>query len=330
MSIIQPKVSVIIVNWNTCDLLKQCLDSVCATCEKESLEIIVVDNGSKDSSCDLVRRCFPNVKLIENDWNRGFCKATNQGIEIATGLYVLLLNSDTIAEQDSIERMVRFANERERVGIVGCKLVFADGSYQSSCFRFPNLWGNLLTSFGISRMFPKSYLLNWDRYGNRKWSSPRRVDCVMGSCMMIKRSVIDKIGMLDAAYFMFAEETDFCYRAMQAGWEVFYYPDAKVVHHHSGSQKTWNDLAWAFGAIQRGIYLFMYKWRSRFTLVMSNLVFIITLLLKCPLWLLGDIFACIIEAKQFELRRSLKMKCLPFHFRALLNPAMFNAPWGKE
>jgi GT2 family glycosyltransferase len=329
MSISNTKVSVVIVNWNTCQLLVQCLRSLSKTSFTRQLEVIVVDNASIDSSCSVVERDFPDVILIRNSDNLGFCKATNQGMEVASGNYLLLLNSDTVVEYDTIEKSVEFAEDNNEIGIIGCKLTYPDGSFQGSCFRFPGIWGSLSSSLWLSKFFPNSDIFNGERYGNREWTEPKDVDCVMGSFMLIKRKVVEGIGFLDTDYFMYAEETDFCYRAKRTGWKIFYYPLVEIIHHHSGSQKNWNDTAWAFGAKQRGVFLFMYKWRSVFIVAVCNIVFILGILFKTGFWGICDFFAGL-KNKRFELQRMQKAKCLFFHVKALFRPSNFSLPWSKE
>ncbi|MDD2465997.1 MAG: glycosyltransferase family 2 protein [Desulfobulbus sp.] len=320
-------ISVVIVNWNTQELLRDCLNSLCKF--QKGYEVIVIDNASIDGSVEMVKKEFPELILIQNDKNFGFCKATNQGISIAKGKFILLLNSDTVVNPTAIDEVVSFLETHEDSGIAGCKLTYPDGSFQSSCFRFPNLWGNVTTYLYLAQIFRTSYLLNWDRYGYKAYVRPVKVDCVMGSFLMIKKSVIEECGLLDEAYFMFAEETDLCYRAKKAGWSTYFIPSVSIVHNHSGSQKNWSDTAWAYGAKQRGIFLFMMKWRSPFTLFFSNSLFLFTHIPKSCGWFLADIVEYTRNRDSVLFKRFLKAKLLPFHFKALFQPSLFKTSWQK-
>lgn len=320
-------ISIIIVNWNTKDLLRECLISL-FECNRK-FEIIVIDNGSEDESLKMLRCNFPEIIIIENGKNYGFCRATNQGIEIAKGDYILLLNSDTKVNSQAMDISLSFLASRKDAGIVGCRLTYPDGTYQSSCFRYPNLWGNITTYFYLAQIFKKNYLLNWDRYGYKQFTIPTKVDCVMGSFFMIKRAVIEKCGMLDESYFMFAEETDFCYRAKKEGWLTYFLPGASIIHCHSGSQKNWSDIAWAYCAKQRGIFLFMIKWRSQWSIVVSNLLLIFVHLPKSLGWLIADLIDCIKNKNSFCFKRSLKSKILLFHLKAVFNPLLFKTSWQR-
>ena len=162
MEVNNPKVSIVIVNWNTCDVLKNCIESIYTETKQRTIEVIVVDNASKDDSCEMIRRLFGQVKLIENQENVGFAAATNQGLEISCGEYVLMLNSDTVILNRAIEKTVDFADIHRDAGVVGCRLLYQDGTFQNSCFRFPNLLGLFLTGAYISQLFRKNYVLNRD------------------------------------------------------------------------------------------------------------------------------------------------------------------------
>ena len=325
-----PQVSVVIVNWNTCDLLKNCLDSVYAQTAPDLLEVIVVDNGSADDSCQMVQQSFPQVNLIGNKTNLGFARANNQGFEIAQGRYLLMLNSDTVILDNAIEKTVHFADRHPNAAAVGCKLLYPDGTFQSSSFRFPSLLGLFLTSTYISQIFRNNSILNWDRYGCRDWPAFTEVDCVMGSFMLIRRSAIDQLGPLDADYFMFGEETDFCCRAKKAGLKVLYYPHAHIIHVHSGSQKTWADRAWAYSANQRGIIFFLCKWRHAAAGYIANLLIVLFMIPRIIAWSILDVFSSITNLAALRPRRLLKASAFPFHVKAVFQPVLLRQKWTKQ
>jgi len=221
-----PLLSIIIVNWNTKDLLAKCLESIYETVEGLTFEVLVVDNASTDGSAAMVRRRFPQVRLIENDENVGFARANNQAIRCARGRYVLLLNSDTEVVPGSIANMVTELETQPDVGITSVCLAFPGGSPQFCYGRFPNLYTEFRSLFGMHR---------WDLSCWGKINAPREVDWVSGACLMARKGMLDEIGLLDEKFFMFGEEVDLCYRAKEAGWRICLVPSDPVIHVRAGS-----------------------------------------------------------------------------------------------
>ncbi len=229
-----PDLSVVIVNWNVRDLLRACLRSLeGAGC---AVEIIVVDNGSSDGSVEMVRAEFPHVHLIPNAENRGFTVANNQGIEVASGRYVLLLNPDTEVVGDALTTMVEFADANPDVGVVGPQLLNPDGSVQSSRRRFPTLATGFFESTWLQPYTPRRVLTRYyvlDRPDDRM----QDVDWVTGAALMARREAIEEVGLLDEGFFMYSEELDWCRRFRAAGWRVVYLPAARIVHHEGKSSE---------------------------------------------------------------------------------------------
>jgi GT2 family glycosyltransferase len=216
------------VNWNTKHLLLQSLGSIYQTSKKMKIEVWVVDNGSLDGSVRAVREKFPIVLLIENEKNLGFAKAVNQGLQKASGRYVLLLNPDTQVKNRAIERLVSFMDAHSDVGVAGAQLLNADGSKQNSIANFPSLATELLNKSLLRWLFPEKFP------GKEKdYPEPIEVDSVIGACMMVRRDALDQVGLLDEDYFLFLEETDWCYRMKRAGWKIYHVPQAEV-HHFQG------------------------------------------------------------------------------------------------
>ncbi len=222
--------SVLIVNWNVRDLLRRCLQSLLANSPACTLEIIVVDNGSTDGSGEMVRTEFPQVHLIANTDNRGFPAANNQGLAVARGRYVLLLNPDTEVIGNALETMVAFADAHPDVGIVGPQLLNPDGTVQSSRRRFPTLATALLESTWLQPYAPRRLL---SRYYvlDRPDDEIQDVDWVTGAALMARGEAIEQVGPLDEGFFMYSEELDWCRRFREAGWRVVYLPTARVIHH---------------------------------------------------------------------------------------------------
>ena len=222
-------VSVIIVNWNTCELLRQCLQSVYDQ-GSSSIEVIVVDNGSSDNSVSMVRREFTQVKLLANQNNRGFAAANNQGIELAKGRYILLLNSDTIILHRAIEKTVFYADKHSDTAVTGCRVLNPDGTLQNSCFMFPSILNWLLFSTYAYRLFPRSRFFGREQMTWWRRNDSREVDVVTGCYMLVRKEAIDQVGTMDERFFMYAEETDWCYRFKAKGWKNRFTPDAEIVH----------------------------------------------------------------------------------------------------
>jgi GT2 family glycosyltransferase len=230
--------SIIVVNWNTRDLLTKCLSCVESTVKHIRYETIVIDNNSSDGSQEMVQTQFPNVKLIANTDNVGFAKANNQGIAISGGRYVLLLNSDAFVKDNTLDHMVTFMDEHPEAGMAGCKLLYEDGSLQASCATFPTLATEFYIAAGLDKLFPKSkifgkYLMtDWD------YNTVREVDVIMGAFMMVRKPVIDQIGVMDESFFMYSEEVDWCYRCQKAGWKILFTPEVETVHIWGGSSRV--------------------------------------------------------------------------------------------
>ncbi len=204
--------SVIILNWNTRDLLKQSLTSLlCKPCEIQ-LQVIVVDNASEDNSREMVRELFPQVTLIANPINTGFGAGNNVALPAATGRYVLFLNSDTVITEGSIDRLVRFADANPDIGIAGPKLLHGDDTLQFSCRSYPNLGTGFFRNTPLGRLFPKNHFTTDYLLTDFDHATPRNVDWVSGAALMMRRSLIDEIGAFDEEYFMFCEDVDLCWR----------------------------------------------------------------------------------------------------------------------
>ncbi len=221
-------VSVIIVSFNTKKLLRKCLASI----EKIEtgdwrLETIVIDNASFDGSPEMIKKEFSQVKLIANKKNQGFAKANNQGLKIAKGDYLLLLNSDTEVRSGPLQKLGEFAQNRPQVGVVGAKLLNPDGSIQPSVYHFPTIWRAIKEYwFGLKGTYEKYAPMFEKEVG---------VEAVTGAAMLIPRGTIEKIGLLDERYFMYFEDLDYCRRVRRAGFKVFYLPTAEILHHHGQS-----------------------------------------------------------------------------------------------
>ncbi len=222
--------SVIIVNYNTGHHLGDCLQALFDHTSDEPLEVIIVDNASTDGSIEPVQSAYPQVQLVTNNSNVGFASATNQGISLAHGNFILLLNPDTQIFPDTIKKTLAFLKQTPGAGIVGCRLLDEAREPYSSYRTFPTAWDYLFDSLFLTKLFPGSRLFGRFYLTNKTFTEPTEVDVVQGALFLLKRELIDDIGLLDERFFMYAEERDYCIRAKAAGWKVFFFPGAEAVH----------------------------------------------------------------------------------------------------
>jgi len=235
--------SICILNWNTAADLRRCLASLVAAgfslraAQPKGCghEVIVVDNASTDGSADMVRHEFPQARLIANKNNLGFAAGHNQGIAASSGRYILLLNADTVVHANALGTLVAAMDSLPRAAVAGPRLLNADGSLQFSCRRFPRFATGLFRKVPLGRLLPdnvfnRDYLMaSWDH------SRERQVDWVSGAAFCLRREALRDIGLLDAGYFMYCEDVDWCYRARRAGWQAWYIPQAVITHLHGRS-----------------------------------------------------------------------------------------------
>lgn len=230
--------SIVIVNWNTSDMLRDCLNSVFAGLGALQSEVWVVDNASEDGSPEMVAQEFPQVKLIRNAENRGFAAANNQALAQAAGRHVLLLNSDTLVLGSVLPDSVAWLDAHGDVGVMGCRVLNTDHTLQKTCSMFPSLLNLTLQATGLTRLPGRFF----DRYRMERWDrrDERDVDVVSGCYMMVRRDAMQQVGLLDEAFFFYGEETDWCRRFAQAGWRLTFAPVGEIVHFGGGSVRKLN------------------------------------------------------------------------------------------
>jgi GT2 family glycosyltransferase len=222
----RPDVSVVVVSHNAAAHLERCLGSVA----DRAREVIVVDNASTDGSAELARERFPGVRVLELPENRGFGAGNNEGMRVAEGRYFLLLNSDAWAVGEAVERLVAFADERPEAAVVGPRLRNPDGTLQRSVRGFPTLWRLATEYLFLRKLAPRSRALNAFYGAGFDHASVREADWLFGACLLVRREATEQVGLFDEAFFLFSEETDWCYRFHAAGWKVVFCPHAEVVH----------------------------------------------------------------------------------------------------
>jgi GT2 family glycosyltransferase len=215
-------------------MTKKALDDLFASTGNLKMEVFVIDNASKDHSAEAIRQDFPNITLIENKQNVGFGRANNQALPYIHGKYVLLLNTDAFVQPDTLVKTMQYMDAHPKCGMLGVKLLGRDGTLQPSCRYFPTAWNIFLERTNLKRIFKQSRLvddMSWDH------ASVRSCDWVPGCYALIRKEVIDQVGLFDPRYFLYYEEVDHCFAAKRAGWEVVYFPETPVVHIGGESAK---------------------------------------------------------------------------------------------
>jgi hypothetical protein len=260
----------------------------------------VVDNGSTDGSVEMVRNEFPRTVVIANSDNRGFASGNNQGMAIAGGRYILLLNSDTIVLDNAISKVVAFADSHSNAAVAGCRVLNPDRTLQRSCFMFPSLLNMVLSSTYLYKLFPRNRFLGRERMTWWDFDSAREVDVIKGCFMLVRRSVIAQVGEMDERYFMYCEETDWCRRFKKAGWRILYTPDAEIIHLHGASTEKVDEAMYL--QLRGSRLLFMRKHNGLFIYAVARALTATFFFIRVPYWLGRAVFC---RAKRGEcLRRA--------------------------
>ncbi|MCX7598275.1 MAG: glycosyltransferase family 2 protein [Armatimonadetes bacterium] len=227
--------SVCIVNWNTREHLKACLESLYAHAEGLELEVIVVDNASSDGSAAMVRESFPRVCLVANENNEGYARGNNQALARASAEYALLLNPDTRVQDGTLRGLLDCAKRHPRAAAVAPRLVYPDGRLQHSCRAFPTPDVVLYELTGLSRLAPRSRIFGKYRMTWWDYNEERPVDQPMASALLVRKVALDEVGYFDEAFPIFFNDVDLCKRFWDAGWEIWFTPSAVVTHFHGAS-----------------------------------------------------------------------------------------------
>jgi hypothetical protein len=225
-----PTLSVCIVNWNTRDDLEQAIAAVLAADPGLALQVVVVDNGSRDGSAAMVRDRFPGVSLLAESENMGFARGHNLASRQAAGSYLLMLNPDTLVRPGALSALVRFMASHPEAGAVGPRLLNSDGSLQFSCRQFPRPMAALFRNTPLGKLVPRNRYAREYLMGEWDHERPRQVDWVSGAAICIRREAWEQVGPFDEGFFMYAEDIDWCLRAEGAGWKIYYLPEAVIVH----------------------------------------------------------------------------------------------------
>ena len=231
------QLSIVIITWNQLSYLQDCLCSLQPVMQREDVEVIVVDNGSEDGTCQYLPVNYPQIYLHINDCNKGVAYARNRGLELAQGKKVLFLDNDTVVNENAISGMEIYLDEHSKVGLCACRLVDSNSQIQDSFKPFPGLWLKIKNVLGITKTNAPDL---------QTVTSPIEPVYVIGACQMIRREVIERIGLLDENIFYGPEDADYCMRIVAEGWKVVYLPQYTIVHHwrRATNKKLFSRLAW--------------------------------------------------------------------------------------
>lgn len=271
------RMSILIVNWNTRDILAECLQSILDDIglpESTQMEVYVVDNASADGSVAMLRNRFPWVKLIENRDNVGFARANNQAMRVCQGEYVLLLNSDTKVLPGALQALVSFMDQTPNAGAAGSLLLNPDGTLQHSCYRVPTLFGEFWRLLHLDKLYRLAL------YDMTSWPQdrPRQVEVIQGASLVVRRKVIESVGMLDEDYFIYTEEVDWCDRILRAKWKNYWVPQSKVIHY--GAQSTKQVAQKMFLRLYETKIIFFRKHRGAVATVAYKLILAFSALMR--------------------------------------------------
>ncbi len=279
----RPPLSICILSWNTSDLLRACLQSIYADPQSGEWEVVVVDNNSGDQSPAMVTSGFPQVRLVLNPSNLGFAAGNNRAMEAARGDHLLLLNSDTRVEPGALGRMADFLSANPEVGAVGPKLLSEDGSLQLSCGIRPSLLSEFVNKMLLHNLFPFYKLGRWHH------RETRDVDWVMGACLLVRRQVVEEVGGLDPAIFMYHEDLDWCLRIRDSGWRISYFPFSSIHHLRGGS--TRQNLRNMLVVSQRSLYFLFAKHFGKGHVFILRFLTLIEMALRATVWMLCSILS---------------------------------------
>lgn len=275
-----PKLSISIVHHQGLQMLQDCLRSIIENTEDLDFEIIVVDNVSTDGALDMMARDFPKVQVIKNAERHGFGHNQNLGIEACKGEYILVYNDDTLMHPDALHILCDFLDQHPKVGLVGPKLLNADGSLQLSCYKFPTPLRYISENLLLSAAFPNSTIFG--DYRSWQHDTVHEVDFVVGAAMLLRREVIDQVGLFDELFFMYAEETDLQLRIKKAGWQIMLCPEAIVTHLGGQSSEGTKDRQ--FCEFNRSSVKLIQKHYGAIGAVVQRIAMIFGSLLRICLW----------------------------------------------
>lgn len=300
-----PDMSIVLVCWNNKAYLDPCLKSLYEGGLKSSFDVVVVDNGSTDGSQQMLAEKYPGVMLIQNEGNVGLGKASNQGIEATNGRYVLLLNNDTLVNGPSLDMLVEFLDANPEAGAVAGKLLNPDGSFQSGYAPFSTLLEEFLIVTHIGELLWPGYPSHGDsdEIQSTGWLS--------SACLLVRRSALDRVGLLDESYFIYGDEADLQYRLNKSGWKVYFLPTSTIIHFGGRSMDRWKRRKMVY----RGKMLFYQKNYGFLQTLLLRVLFAVMSVLKLLVWVVGLLVPSRNEQAKKELRSNLDVLALCFNLK---------------
>ena len=287
-----PLLSIIIVTWNSEEFIKNCLESIFNTKGSIDFEVMVIDNASQDGTIKIINEFKSEVKLICNQKNLGYAKGNNQGIEIARGEYILLLNPDVELKENSLRLMLDFMEKHTDIDGLGPQLLNLNGTIQPSCREFPDFSILLWEISGLSFLFPKSKIFGRWRMGYFDFQSSREVDQPMGSCLLLRRKTLENAGVLDENFPIFFNDVDLCYRIKKDGGKLYFFPEAKAFHYKGGStQKVKPEM---IASAHLSFFKFLFKYKkgvlNKILVYFSGAVLLLTVLFRLIFYVWRKVF----------------------------------------
>ena len=292
--------SIVLVCWNNKAYLDPCLKSLYEGGLKSTFDVVVADNGSTDGSQQMLAEKYPEVKIIQNEGNVGLGKASNQGIEATNGRYVLLLNNDTIVNGPALDMLVEFLDAHPEAGAVAGKLLNPDGSFQSGYAPFSTLLEEFLIATHIGELL-------WSGYPSHGDSNEiKATGWLSSACLLVRRSALDKIGLLDESYFIYGDEADLQYRLNKAGWKVYFLPSSTIIHFGGRSMDRWKRRKMVY----RGKMMFYKKNYGFLSTLLLRILFFVMSLLKLLVWCIGFFVPSRNDQAKKELRSNMDVMAL--------------------
>jgi len=307
-------VSIVIVNWNTKELLNKCIQSIKDNTSGIYYEIIVIDNNSSDGSAAMVKREFPGCTLLESKVNLGFVKGNNRALEQASGKYVLFLNPDTQILTNTLNSSFRFLEAQNEFGALGCKLIYPNNSIQYVCARtFPTPFNQFCELSMLNRLFPGSRFFSSIEMNYWHHMESREIDCLSGAYMMVRKNLINDLKGFDENIFMYADDVDLCYRIKQAGWKIYYLADEKVIHHEGASSNQKKNKYFSLIMQKNSNYYFINKHFGKFKAQQFRLAVCLGSIIR-----ISTIFPVLIVSKIFRVKSGVSFDTANKYFNLLL------------